>query len=131
MSRHCITSRQPASKAFSLVEMTVMVLLVALLAGGAAFYYQRTASDTRLSIAQEETNRIAAEISRWTLTPNHKFPRTTADLPRLGNGHELYDPWGTPYTIHRDLGIVASAGPDKLTTTVDDLISRFAPPQRN
>ena len=106
-----------------------MVLLVALLAGGAAFYYQQSAADTRLSIAHEELTRIADEVARWTLVPNHKFPRTTSELPRLG-GHDLVDPWGTPYAIHPTQGLVTSAGPDKITTTADDLSARF-PPQRN
>lgn len=106
-----------------------MVLLVALLAGGAAFYYQQSAADTRISIAHEELSRIADEISRWTLAPNHKYPRTTADLPRLG-GQPLLDPWGTPYTIHPALGLITSAGPDRITTTPDDLSAR-CPPLRN
>ena len=113
-------------RGFSLVELTVTVLLVGLLAAGALFYLQGVSADSRGSMAQEELNRIADEIGRWTLTPNHKFPRATADLPRLG-GQELLDPWGTPYLIQPELGRVTSAGPDKAFQTVDDLSAKFAP----
>lgn len=124
-----------ATRGFSLVELTATVVLVAVLAGGALWYYRAVAADSRSGVAQEELSRIAGEIARWTLTPGRKMPRSTAELPRMG-GQEVMDPWGTPYVIQQEGGRVASAGPNRVLETAelapltgDDLVVKFSGPR--
>jgi hypothetical protein len=127
-----------ASEGFSLLELTVMVVLVSLLVSGAALYYREVAASSRLSIAQEELHRIRDEIHRWGLVPGRKAPARTSDLPRLG-GEELFDPWGQTYHIQPADSRILSSGPNRILETGagtppggDDLVVRYftklAPP---
>ena len=96
-----------------------MLLLVALMAGGAMMYYRGTRDDTRLEMAHEELVRIRDEILRWTLTPGHKVTATLTDLPRF-KGQDLLDPWGKPYVVHFETQRVVSGGPNGVLETAEN-----------
>jgi hypothetical protein len=145
---HCIPARfrpsrsgtgsRTGPRAFGLVELTVTVVLVALLCGGAVLYYRDISMASQLSTAQIELARIRDEIHRWVLVPGRTVPARVADLKRMDEGGH-HDPWGEAYVIQKDRHRIVSSGPNRTLETGevdpkaggDDLAIEFRPPVKD
>lgn len=118
-----------------MVELTVTLVLVMLLAGGAVLYFREASMSSQLSTAQIELASIRDEIHRWVLMPGRTVPARIEDLKRMDEGGQR-DPWGELYVIQSARHRVVSSGPNRMLETTeadarpngDDLAVEYRPP---
>jgi len=115
-------------RAFSLIELLIVVTIVAVLVGVALPYYQDYVKETRITKAKHELDVIKQALIKYDTFEGKLFSST--DL-RLLLGNYLQDlprdPWGRDYAVDYIKGQVMSMGPDSAGTR-DDIIVDYKPP---
>lgn len=115
-------------RAFSLIELLIVVTIVAILVGVALPYYQDYVKETRLTKAKHELDVIKQALIKYDTFEGKKF---SSDDLRLLLGNYLQDlprdPWGRDYKVDYVKGQVFSYGPDSASTR-DDVIVDYKPP---
>lgn len=115
-------------RAFSLIELLIVVAILAVLVGVAMPYYQDYVKDTRLTKAKHELDIIKQALIKFDTMEERPFDRKDLrillgrylqDLPR--------DPWGRDYQVDYIYGKVWSYGPDYQKDT-DDIVAYYKPP---
>lgn len=115
-------------RAFSLIELLIVVAIIAVLVGVAMPYYQDYMRQTRLTKAKHELDIIKQALIKHDTFEDKPFRSTNLrlllgrylqDLPR--------DPWGRDYEIDYLKGEVMSMGPDTVEE-IDDIIVDYKPP---
>ena len=89
---------------FTLVELLVVVVIIAVLSAIAVPSYQSYMDDVRLSNVIKDMALISTHLERFRTDNAGKLPDTLAETP----ASHLEDPWGNPY---RFLNIEDAAGP--------------------
>ena len=81
-----------STRAFSLIELLIVVLMVATLVAIAVPIYARALDQAKMTHTIAEIHTLFKEIFLYD-TRNGKLPDTLADIGRA----QLRDPWGNPY----------------------------------
>ena len=115
-------------RAFSLLELLIVVAIIAVLVGVALPYYQDYIKDTKKVKAKHELDVIKQALIKYDTFEDRTFQtndlrvllgRYLQDLPR--------DPWGRDYKVDYIKGQVSSGGPNNQTTN-DDIVVDYKPP---
>lgn len=115
-------------RAFSLIELLIVVTIIAILVGVALPYYQDYVKQTRLTKAKHELDVIKEALIKHDTMNERPFQGDDLrvllgtymqDLPR--------DPWGRDYKIDWIKGQVRSLGPDH-SVDRDDIVVDYKPP---
>jgi prepilin-type N-terminal cleavage/methylation domain-containing protein len=115
-------------RAFSLIELLIVVAILAILVGVAMPYYQDYVKETKLTKAKHELDIIKEALIKFDTMEDREFDRDDLrvllgrylqDLPR--------DPWGRDYQVDHITGKVWSYGPDYKKDT-DDIVVFYKPP---
>jgi prepilin-type N-terminal cleavage/methylation domain-containing protein len=115
-------------RAFSLIELLIVVAILAVLVGVAMPYYQDYVKETKLTKAKHELDIIKEALIKFDTMEDRLFEhedlrvllgRYLQELPR--------DPWGRDYQVDHITGKVWSYGPDSQKTT-DDIVAFYKPP---
>ncbi|UCD76931.1 MAG: type II secretion system protein GspG [Phycisphaerales bacterium] len=109
MSRKRTPHRGPlgrSRRAFTLLEVIVVVTIIALLAALVAPKLLINVEKSKRKIAQADVSSIAQQVSLYLLDNGMSKPSDDLDLEMLVEGPEPYlrakdllDPWGNPYVI--------------------------------
>lgn len=117
-----ILFRTMNKRAFSLLELLIVVAIIAVLVGAALPYYQDYIKNTKRTKAKHELDIIKQALIKYDTFEDQTFNGTDLrvllgrymqDLPR--------DPWGRDYEVDYLKGQLISRGPDN-TKTNDDII---------
>jgi prepilin-type N-terminal cleavage/methylation domain-containing protein len=115
-------------RAFSLIELLIVVAIIAVLVGVAMPYYQDYVKETKLTKAKHELDILKEALIKYDTMEDRPFDRNDMrillgrylqDLPR--------DPWGRDYQLDYVSGKVYSYGPD-YTKETDDIVTFYKPP---
>lgn len=100
-------------RGFSLVELMIVIVVVAVLSAGALQYYVNSIEDAKTAKAKLDCDTIARAIVKYEAIENAEI-ESLADLKstHIANIDALKDPWGKPYLLDRSRGSVLSRGPD-------------------
>lgn len=122
---HLRRVRRTASRGVTLVEVLIVVAIMALIAGGVSFgvlprYREaqvKTAKTNARNIRNVATNHLALKGDCPSMAS------MTADK-ELDSGGDTKDPWGGEFAVscEGDDITVRSPGPDKKTSTEDDIL---------
>ena len=119
-----------AEGGFTLIELILVTVIIAILAGMVTLSFRGTGTDAKIRAAQGDVKSYESAIELYALENNDQFPE---DLSDLVTGKKQYlrdlnkDPWGNAYVYlkpgvhHRDSYDVFSMGPDGVRGTEDDV----------
>jgi general secretion pathway protein G len=82
-----------AHHGFTLPELMLGTVLVAILLGLAASAYTRYVNRAKVAVAVADIGRIKLTIDAYRLRNNDQLPASLGDIGMA----QLVDPWGTPY----------------------------------
>jgi len=122
-------------RGFSLVELMIVVAIIGILIAVLLPELGDMATRSRISTAQQSMNAMRNAIIRYQANEGRKLKRLEWLVPRYMQEIKR-DPWGNPYTVIPDNGIIVSAGPDgaleiedsKNAINRDNIIVSYLPP---
>ncbi|KAF1082037.1 MAG: hypothetical protein GQF41_1677 [Candidatus Rifleibacterium amylolyticum] len=116
-------------KGFTLIELLVVITILAVLAGAALPYVQNYVEESRIAKAKTDLEEIARALAVYETREGEYVKGDVTDLTGRYLNKAPIDPWGRPYLIATDSGLVISGGPDRDTATTEDNIQGpYQPP---
>lgn len=100
-------------KAFTLIELLVVITILAILAGAALPFVQNYVEESRQAKAKSDLDEIARALVVYESREGDYNKRTVEDLTGRYLDRSPIDPWGVPYVVATESGIVYSLGPDR------------------
>lgn len=119
-------------RAFTLVELLVVVAIVLVLVGVVLPYYQNYVREAKISKARHELDILKEALIKFNTFEDRKFG-FTGQGARLESllGKYLqnvpFDPWNRPYEVYPDKGQLVCLGPDHIAS-YDDILVDYEPP---
>ena len=111
----------------TLFEVLIVVAILAMIAGGVAFFALPQFNKAKVNTAEGAARVIRQAASQWQATNIETSCPTMSQLVQdklLDPGQNTADPWGQPFSItcgDEDV-MVVSGGPDKKKGTKDDIV---------
>ena len=100
-------------KGFTLIELLVVITIIAILAGAALPYVQNYVSESRIAKAKSDLDEISRALVIYESREGDYSKATVEDLTGRYLDRSPIDPWGVPYVVATQSGIVYSLGPDR------------------
>ena len=108
-------------KGFTLIELLVVITILAVLAGAALPYVQNYVDESRIAKAKSDLDEIARALVVYESREGEYQKGTVEDLTGRYLDRSPIDPWGLPYVVATESGIVYSLGPDRKDLDPADL----------
>ena len=117
------------SRAFTLVELLIVILIMAVLAGVVLPYIQRYVEEARISRAKTDLDEIKNALVRYENTQNRLYDiATIRNLVGSYMNKMMTDPWGMEYVVNSEFSACYSTGPDAVDGSGDEIRVYFRPP---
>ena len=100
-------------KGFTLIELLVVITIIAILAGAALPYVQNYVSESRIAKAKSDLDEISRALVIYESREGDYNKKSVEDLTGRYLDRSPIDPWGVPYVVATESGIVYSLGPDR------------------
>ena len=118
--------RARARRGVTLFEVLIVVAILAMVAGGVAFFALPKFKEAQVKTAEGAARVIRQAAQSWQATNNESSCPTVSQLVQdklLDPGQNTADPWGQAFTLtcSEDEVTVSSTGPDKKKGTKDDV----------
>jgi general secretion pathway protein G len=118
--------RRRHGRGVTLFEVLIVVAILAMIAGGVAFFALPQYQKAQVTTAKSHARIIRQAVSQWQATNNETTCPTMSQLVQeklLDPGQTTNDPWGQPFSLScSDDGVtVTSNGGDKKKGTKDDI----------
>src|SRR5262245_60166698 len=115
-----------AERGVTLLEVLIVVAIIAMVAGGVAFFALPKFRESQIKTAETGARVIRTAVQSWQASNNETNCPTVSQLvqdKQIDPGASTNDPWGQPYTLQCADGdvTVISSGPDKKKGTKDDI----------
>ncbi len=119
--------RRTTERGVTLFEVLIVVAILAMIAGGVAFFALPQFNKAKINTAEGAARVIRQAASQWQATNNETSCPTMSQLVQdklLDPGQNTADPWGQPFTLTctDDDVTVLSGGPDKKKGSKDDIV---------
>ena len=120
-----------ANGGFTLIELILVTVIIAILAGSVTLSFQGRAEAARVNTALGDIKKYESAIELYALDHNDAYPNSLNDLMTDKKTYlrELNtDPWGNPYAFvkpgkaHPKSYDIFSIGPDHTEGTADDVV---------
>ena len=100
-------------KGFTLIELLVVITILAILVGAALPYVQNYVSESRIAKAKSDLDEAARALVVYESREGDYQKATVEDLTGRYLDRSPIDPWGVPYVVATQSGIIYSLGPDR------------------
>jgi general secretion pathway protein G len=116
-----------STRGVTLFEVLIVVAILAMIAGGVAFFALPQFNKAKIDTAAGAARVIRQAAQQWQATNNETSCPTMSQLVQdklLDPGQNTADPWGQAFTLactDEDVTVI-SGGPDKKKGTKDDII---------
>jgi general secretion pathway protein G len=119
-------SRRAAARGVTLFEVLIVVAILAMVAGGVAFFALPQFKKAQIQTAEGAARVIRQAAQQWQAANSESTCPTMSQLVQekhLDPGQNTNDPWGQPFVLNcSDEDVtVGSNGPDKKKGTKDDI----------
>jgi len=119
--------RLRGARGVTLFEVLIVVAILAMIAGGVAFFALPQFNKAKISTAKGAAQVIRQAAQQWQATNNETSCPTMSQLVQdklLDPGQNTADPWGQAFalTCSDEEVMVTSGGPDKKVGTKDDIV---------
>jgi len=120
-------------KAFSLIELLIVVTIIAVLTGAALPFVGEYLEQSKTAKAKNDLDEISRAINAFEVTTGLAYTDTTGNVLKGRFLQKLpIDPWGTPYgfasATEANGATVYSAGPDHIAGNADDITVSYKGP---
>jgi general secretion pathway protein G len=111
----------------TLFEVLIVVAILAMIAGGVAFFALPQFNKAKINTAEGAARVIRQAAQQWQATNNETSCPTMSQLVQdklLDPGQNTADPWGQAFALtcsDEDVTVI-SGGPDKKKGTKDDIV---------
>lgn len=113
-------------KGFTLIELLVVITILAVLAGAALPYVQNYVEESRIAKAKTDLEEVARALAVYETREGDYAKTDVSDLTGRYLNKSPIDPWGAPYVVDVNGGIVYSTGPDRKDTDPDDKLDNIS-----
>jgi general secretion pathway protein G len=118
--------RRGPERGVTLMEVLIVVAIIAMVAGGVAFYALPKYKEAQIKSAETGARVIRTAVQSWQASSNETSCPTISQLvqdKQIDPGTSSNDPWGQAYTLTctDDEVTIISSGPDKKKGTKDDI----------
>ncbi len=100
-------------KGFTLIELLVVITIIAILAGAALPFVQNYVAESRTAKAKSDLDEISRALVIYESREGDYNKPDVSDLTGRYLDRSPIDPWGVPYIVATESGIVYSCGPDR------------------
>jgi general secretion pathway protein G len=119
-------ARRAVARGVTLFEVLIVVAILAMVAGGVAFFALPQFKKAQVQTAEGAARIIRQAAQQWQAANNESTCPTMSQLVQekhLDPGQNTNDPWGMPFSLNcADEDVtVGSNGPDKKKGTKDDI----------
>lgn len=97
-------------KAFTLIELLIVIAIISILAGSAIPYIQDYVDDARIAKARADLNELTNALIRYEMERGYYDEGSQANLVGTYLQSTLVDPWGAAYKIHPNSSTIYSSG---------------------
>ncbi|MFZ5953415.1 MAG: type II secretion system protein [Candidatus Rifleibacteriota bacterium] len=122
------TFESGSRRAFTLLELLVVITILAVLAGAALPYVQNYVKESRIAKAKSDLEEIKKALAIYETREGTYKSATVDQLTGRYLNSSPIDPWGKAYVVATDSGLVYSSGPDRINNNYDDIAVNFQPP---
>ncbi len=119
---------RPHDDGFTLIELILVTVIIAILAGMVTLTFRGSATDAKIRATLGDIKAYESAVEMYALKNNDKYPDNLKQLVDSGYIRELNkDPWGTPYEYikpgrrHKESYDIFSRGPDGVAGNADDI----------
>ena len=119
--------RLQGARGVTLFEVLIVVAILAMIAGGVAFFALPQFNKAKINTAEGAARVIRQAAQQWQATNNETGCPTMSQLVQdklLDPGQNTADPWGQAFALtcsDEDVSVI-SGGPDKKKGTKDDIV---------
>lgn len=119
-------ARRAAARGVTLFEVLIVVAILAMVAGGVAFFALPQFKKAQIQTTEGAARVIRQAAQQWQAANSETTCPTMSQLVQekhLDPGQNTNDPWGQPFVLNcADEDVtVSSSGPDKKKGTKDDI----------
>jgi len=116
-------------RAFTLVELLIVIVIIAILAGGVLPYFRQYIEESKITRAKQDLDEVKNALIRYENDQRRLYSKgDTSDLTGSYLMTAKPDPWGAPYVVDSDRSLCYSLGPDGVNNTQDEVRVYFRPP---
>ncbi len=122
------TFESDSRRAFTLLELLVVITILAILAGAALPYVQNYVKESRIAKAKSDLEEIKKALAIYETREGTYKSATVDQLTGRYLNSSPIDPWGKAYVVATASGLVYSSGADRINNNYDDIAANYQPP---
>lgn len=104
--------REGTRRGFSFVELVLTIGIVALIASISITIYSAYRAGALVSATRGDLDAIGKAVESWQMRNKAAFPHVDPPVSQDREGKAPVDPWGNPYRVDPQRGLIYSFGPD-------------------
>ncbi len=117
---------EPVNRAFSLIELMIVVAIIGILVAVALPQFSRMSEDAKTAKTKQDMAVIVQALTKFNSLESGKA-KNLNDLKGKYMVKLPVDPWGSDYYLDINTGVIGSSGMDGKINSLDDIVVTYLP----